>query len=77
MDNWEKRLVEELLELNERFLKLGKFMDKDDFRKLDLEVQTLMKNQKNSMELYLYFLAKRMELYGIELPFTVNLKTKP
>jgi len=77
MENWKERLVKETLELNERFLKLGKFIDKDDFSKLDLEVQTLMKNQKNAMELYLYFLVKRIELYGIELPFTVNLKTKP
>lgn len=74
MEDWKDRLVKEILELNERFLKLGKFIDKDDFSKLDLDMQTLMKNQKNAMELYLYFLVKRIEFYGIDLPFAVDLK---
>ena len=77
MDDWKNRFGKEVLELNERYVKLDYFTDKDEFRKLDLEVQDLMRKQKHAMELYLYFLVKRMELYGIELPFTVNLETKP
>ena len=74
MEEWKSRLVKEALEVNERLIKLGKYIDKDGFYELDLDVQTLMKNQRNAMELYLYFLAKRIELYGIELPFTVDIK---
>lgn len=77
MEDWKNRLVKEALEVNERCVKYDYFTDKDEFRKLDLEVQDLMRKQKHAMELYLYFLVKRMELYGIELPFTVNLEKKP
>lgn len=76
MEDWKERLVKEVLELNERYVKLEYFTGKDEFKKLDLEVQDLMRKQKHAMELYLYFLVKRIELYDINLPVTVNLKEK-
>lgn len=76
MEDWKERLVNETLELNERFIKLVKFMDKEDFFFMDGDRQRLLKAQKAAMELYLYVLVERIMLENIPLPIGINLGKK-
>ena len=76
MEDWKERLVNETLELNERFIKLVKFMDKEDFFFMDGDRQRLLKAQKAAMELYLYVLVERIMLENIPLPIGINVGKK-
>ena len=76
MEDWKERLVNETLELNEKFIKLDKFMDKEDFFFMDGDRQRLLKAQKAAMELYLYVLVERIMLENIPLPIGINLGKK-
>lgn len=76
MEDWKDRLVKEVLELNERFIKLDKFMDKEDFFLMEGDRQRLLKAQKAAMELYLYVLIERIMLENITLPIEINLGSK-
>lgn len=56
------RLVKEIRDLKTKLTKLVKFMEKEDFRELDIESQNLLKEQQKYMVDYLRVLEQRFEL---------------
>lgn len=56
------RLVKEIRDLKTKLTKLVKFMEKEDFRELDIESQNLLKEQQKYMVDYLKVLEQRFEL---------------
>lgn len=56
------RLVKEIRDLKTKLTKLVKFMEKEDFTKLDVESQNLLKEQQKYMVDYLKVLEQRFEL---------------
>ena len=63
MEDYVKRMVDELAELEERKTKLERFINEDErFKALPLPEQNLMRLQLNGMAVYRYALGKRLEL---------------
>lgn len=56
------KLVKEIRDLKTKLTKLVKFMEKEDFRELDIESQNLLKEQQKYMVDYLKVLEQRFEL---------------
>ena len=56
------KLVKEIRDLKTKLTKLVKFMEKEDFRELDIESQNLLKEQQKYMVDYLRVLEQRFEL---------------
>ena len=63
MEDYVKRMVDELAELEERKTKLERFINEDErFKALPMPEQNLMRLQLNGMAVYRYALGKRLEL---------------
>ena len=60
MEDYKERLVKEQSELKEKFLKLVKFINSEEFFKLSNNNKQVLKNQKIIMELYLSVLNMRI-----------------
>jgi hypothetical protein len=69
MEDYQKRMIEEFKELNERTMKLEYFLDAPETSKqrnaLDPEMVTAMRLQYSGMCVYRTNLAKRLELLGL------------
>lgn len=69
MENYQKRMIEEFKELNERTMRLEYFLDAPETSKqrnaLDPEMVTAMRLQYSGMCVYRTNLAKRLELLGL------------
>lgn len=60
MEDYKERLIKEQEELKEKFLKLVKFINSEEFFKLSNNNKQVLKNQKVIMELYLSVLNMRI-----------------
>lgn len=77
MESWKERLVNETLELNEKFLKLEKFLRSTESNSLDQGDYQLLNAQRGAMEAYLSILVMRIMKHNIMLPYTINLDKRP
>ena len=62
MEEYVKRMIDELSELSGRLERLERFIQGADFKELGIEERNLMKGQLNSMRVYEYFLERRISL---------------
>jgi hypothetical protein len=63
MEDYVKRMVDEMAELEERKTKLERFINEDErFKALPMPEQNLMRLQLNGMAVYRYALGRRLEL---------------
>lgn len=76
MEDWKERLVNETLELNDKYVKLDRFMCSEKFDELDLRRKYLLNLQKSAMLMYLSVLTERIMTENINLPYTINLGSK-
>lgn len=60
MEDYKERLVKEQNDLKEKFIKLVKFINSEEFFKLSNNNKQVLKNQKIIMELYLSVLNMRI-----------------
>lgn len=63
MQDFLKRVINEREELNNRLVKLNKFLSSDIFSRLSTEEQSLLEKQSETMEVYLSILDKRINYY--------------
>jgi thymidylate synthase ThyX len=61
---WKKRLSEEYVELSQRIKKLKRFLESEEFEKLDKFNQKLLVKQVNAMRDYKNILTTRIDLNG-------------
>lgn len=65
MEDYQKRIVQEKQELDEKISKLGVFIyGNQEFHKLDHEQRNLLFEQLKSMEKYSYLLGRRIQTFG-------------
>lgn len=67
MEDFQKRLKNETLELADKVNKLHDFMKTKKFYNLSREEKDLLYEQESAMMIYLKILGKRCEYYGIIL----------
>ena len=60
--NIKDKLMNELTELTNKIIKLMKFTETEEFRKLSNEMQNLLITQQSAMNTYCYILQSRIEL---------------
>lgn len=60
MEDWQKRVIQEQKELDEKRDKLDKFLVSSNFFALDSDVQKLMRQQSQAMEKYSSILRRRI-----------------
>ena len=76
MEDWKERLVKETLELNDRAIKLDRFIHTEEFHLIDASKQRLLEAQKAAMDLYLHVLVDRIMNEDIPLPFSIKIQDK-
>lgn len=70
MENYKQRMIEEYKQLAERFLKLGRMIEKHNSGTLDFKLTCpieLLEDQYCAMRLYLNLLIRRATIEGIDL----------
>ena len=65
MEKYQKRMLVELKELNDKIAKLDAFLDTDTYNNLDEHRHVLLVLQRNAMEQYAIILACRCKAEGI------------
>lgn len=70
MENYKQRMIEEYKQLAERFIKLGRMIEKHNSGTLDFKPacpMELLEDQYCAMRLYLNILVRRATIEGIDL----------
>ena len=67
MEKYQERMLAELMELNEKVVKLNAFLDTDTYKNLDEHRRVFLVLQRNAMEQYSVILACRCIAEGISI----------
>ncbi len=66
LQDWQQRVVIEFNDLEEKIKNLVRFLESDEFKKLDLVQQVLLESQNVAMLQYHDILKQRIDMFGFK-----------
>jgi len=66
MEEYQQRVIEEKIQLDEKLLRLHNFLSSDKLKDLDLDDQNLLVEQEHAMKIYSIILWNRINRFGVK-----------